>query len=83
MKLFTTDPLNFSTRERMQQSAMYDLCVGMRQVSQEFVPSAANLRGVPRHEGPVAAQHRWDCVPRKHLRHGFQTDKESDNYMEN
>ncbi len=37
MKLFTTDPLNFSTRERMQQSAMYDLCVGMRQVSQEFV----------------------------------------------
>ncbi|KTG04606.1 hypothetical protein cypCar_00005265 [Cyprinus carpio] len=37
MKLFTTDPLNFSTRERMQQSTMYDLCVGMRQVSQEFV----------------------------------------------
>lgn len=37
MKLFTTDPLNFSTRERMQRSAMYDLCVGMRQVSQEFV----------------------------------------------
>lgn len=37
MRLFTTDPLNFSPRERMRQSAMYDLCVGMRQVSQEFV----------------------------------------------
>lgn len=37
MTLFTTDPLNFFTRERMRQSAMYDLCVGMRQVSQEFV----------------------------------------------
>jgi len=24
-------------RERMRQSAMYDLCLGMRQVSQEFV----------------------------------------------
>lgn len=26
-----------SPRERMRQSAMYDLCLGMRQVSQEFV----------------------------------------------
>lgn len=34
---FNPDPLNFSPRERMRQSAMYDLCVGMRQVSQEFV----------------------------------------------
>lgn len=25
------------SRERMQQSAMYDLCLGMRQVSQEFL----------------------------------------------
>lgn len=24
-------------RDRMQQSAMYDLCLGMRQVSQEFL----------------------------------------------
>lgn len=24
-------------RERMRQSAMYDLCLGMRQISQEFV----------------------------------------------
>lgn len=26
-----------SRRERMRQSAMYDLCLGMRQVSQEFL----------------------------------------------
>lgn len=26
-----------SPRERMRQSAMYDLCLGMRQVSQEFL----------------------------------------------
>lgn len=30
-------PSGLSFRDRMQQSAMYDLCLGMRQVSQEFV----------------------------------------------
>lgn len=30
-------PLFSFLRDRMQQSAMYDLCMGMRQVSQEFV----------------------------------------------
>ncbi|KAL2098278.1 hypothetical protein ACEWY4_007485 [Coilia grayii] len=34
--LFFAPDLVFN-EERMQQSAMYDLCVGMRQVSQEFV----------------------------------------------
>lgn len=30
-------PCSSSPRERMRQSAMYDLCLGMRQVSQEFL----------------------------------------------
>ncbi|KAF0037253.1 hypothetical protein F2P81_010127 [Scophthalmus maximus] len=33
----TTPAVSFCPRDRMQQSAMYDLCLGMRQVSQEFV----------------------------------------------
>lgn len=35
--LTATPLLSSSCRERMRQSAMYDLCLGMRQVSQEFL----------------------------------------------
>ncbi|TMS23603.1 Mineralocorticoid receptor [Larimichthys crocea] len=47
--------------DRMQQSAMYDLCLGMRQGEPGVPTTAAHLRRVPLHEGPTASQHR--CSP--------------------
>ncbi len=79
MKLFTTDPLNFSTRERMQQSAMYDLCVGMRQVSQEFVRLQLTYEEFLAMKVLLLLSTGENVCPEN----TFQTDKESDNYMEN